>query len=62
MVYKIIQIEVKERNKDEDYLDFRSQDYIGLTNLGATCYLNSLIQQLYHTKFSQLLLQKECMG
>lgn len=58
LIDKITLIQIKDRNKDEDYIDFRAQDYIGLTNLGATCYINSLLQQLYHTKFSTLLLQQ----
>ncbi|KAJ3444570.1 ubiquitin carboxyl-terminal hydrolase [Anaeramoeba flamelloides] len=35
-------------------------DYIGLVNLGATCYMNSLLQQLFHTpEFRKSLLMIE---
>ena len=36
--------------------EIRSSQFIGIRNLGATCYINSLIQQLYHTSFPSLLL------
>jgi ubiquitin C-terminal hydrolase len=55
---KVLRIEVKEKSKEDEYVDFRNQVYIGLVNLGSTCYINALLQQLYHTKFSKLLLEK----
>jgi uncharacterized UBP type Zn finger protein len=30
-----------------------------MKNLGATCYINSLIQQLYHTAFPKMLLEED---
>ena len=33
-------------------IELKENKFIGLTNLGTTCYVNSLIQQIYHTKFS----------
>ena len=32
---------------DNNLRDFEKQKYIGLNNYGATCYLNSLLQQMY---------------
>lgn len=59
MIEEVLKIEVKERNREEDYEDFRNQKYIGLRNLGSTCYINSLLQQIYHTKFPKMLLEKQ---
>ncbi|KAH3743698.1 Ubiquitin carboxyl-terminal hydrolase 34 [Pelomyxa schiedti] len=40
--------------------DKPSSGYVGLKNLGATCYMNSLLQQLYmHTAFRYSLLQSK---
>jgi uncharacterized UBP type Zn finger protein len=37
--------------------EFRTTEFIGMKNMGATCYINSLIQQFYHTIFPKLLLK-----
>jgi len=58
LIHFVLEIHIEGSNRDEDYVDFKRQDYLGLTNLGATCYFNSLVQQLYHTKFSKLLLER----
>lgn len=51
---------IKGDFKINDYqmMEVRTQDYIGLKNLGCTCYANSLFQQLFHNK----LIQNEIMG
>lgn len=45
-------IKIKKRDPDESYIDFRKDEHVGLRNLAATCYINSVLQQIYHTKFS----------
>ncbi len=30
-----------------------------MRNLGATCYINSLLQQLYHTIFPKLIIEED---
>ena len=38
----------------------RDLAFNGLTNLGATCYMNSILQQLYHTQpFREMILRSE---
>ena len=58
-INKISNIKIKERDVDENYIDFRKDEYVGLRNLAATCYINSVLQQIYHTKFAQLFLEKD---
>ena len=56
IIDKLIKFEVVQRNHDNDTIDFRRDGFVGIQNLGCTCYINSLIQQLYHTKLPYKLL------
>lgn len=56
---KIKLIDIKPKDRNQDYVDFRTTEFIGINNMGATCYINSLLQQIYHTQFSQLFLEIE---
>ncbi|KAJ3444615.1 ubiquitin carboxyl-terminal hydrolase faf-y-related [Anaeramoeba flamelloides] len=60
------EIEIPPKKKTEKKQSYHYQmrkskvDYIGLVNLGATCYMNSLLQQLFHTpEFRKSLLMIE---
>lgn len=42
----------------EELQEKKNNSEVGLKNLAATCYINSMLQQLYHIKeFSQALLE-----
>ena len=47
------------RDSDEKEGEIRSVEFVGIKNLGATCYINSLMQQLYHTTFPTYLLEQD---
>lgn len=47
------------KDLDEKEGDIRSGQFVGIKNLGATCYINSLLQQLYHTNFPKYLLEQD---
>lgn len=53
---KVLKFGVEKRNRDNDAIDFRKNEFVGIQNLGCTCYINSLIQQLYHTRLPYKLL------
>ena len=45
-----------KRNHDHDNIEFKKNQFVGIQNLGCTCYINSLTQQLYHTQLPYKLL------
>ena len=49
----------KDSNEVEGDIRSSNKEFIGIRNLGATCYVNSLLQQLYHTSFPALLLEED---
>lgn len=49
----------KDSNEVEGEIRSSNLEFNGIKNLGATCYINSLIQQLYHTAFPAILLEDE---
>jgi hypothetical protein len=63
-INKHIAISVKKlmnhcKGLEKEEGEFRTTEFIGMKNLGATCYINSLLQQLYHTVFPKLLLDED---
>ena len=63
-VAKLITTSVRQlmsdfRDSDEKEGEIRSGEFVGIKNLGATCYINSLMQQLYHTTFPTYLLEQD---
>lgn len=59
IIHSIRQIMKGFKDTNEVQGEFRNTEFIGIRNLGATCYINSLIQQLYHTSFPTILLEDD---
>lgn len=49
----------KKQSKLGDFFVKTTEDYLGLPNQGATCYLNSLLQVLYHLKKFRKMIYEE---